>query len=97
MPPEHMGKATGQHTSEQMLGSPSERWPSRPNEEQYEWEEPRVVKAEPRLGGATDGTTSRLDSNRYRIDRLRSLGNGVVPATAAKAFTTLINRINAQV
>ena len=62
----------------------------RPNEEQYEWEEPRVVKTEPRLGGATDGLANR-------VDRLRLLGNGVVPATAAKAFTTLINRINAQV
>jgi hypothetical protein len=53
------------------------------------------------LGGATDGTASRVDRLRFlgnsRVDRLRLLGNGVVPATAAKAFTTLINRINAQV
>ena len=83
-------QATGQHTSEQMLGGFGEDWPARPNEEQYEWEEPRVVKTEPRLGGATDGLANR-------VDRLRLLGNGVVPATAAKAFTTLINRINAQV
>jgi len=61
-------------------------YPSRPNEEQYEWEEPRVIKAKPRLGGATDGTASR-------VDRLRLLGNGVVPDTAAKAFTTLTKRI----
>jgi hypothetical protein len=27
------------------------------------------------------------------VDRLRLLGNGVVPATAAKAFVTLLNRI----
>jgi hypothetical protein len=27
------------------------------------------------------------------VDRLRLLGNGVVPATAAKAFITLINRL----
>jgi hypothetical protein len=76
-------------------------YPARPNEEQYEWEEPRVIKAEPRLGGATDGTASRVDRLRFlgnsRVDRLRLLGNGVVPDTAAKAFTTLINRINAQV
>jgi DNA (cytosine-5)-methyltransferase 1 len=67
-----------------------EDWPARPNEEQYEWEEPRVVKTEPRLGGATDGLANR-------VDRLRLLGNGVVPATAAKAFTTLTNRINAEI
>jgi DNA (cytosine-5)-methyltransferase 1 len=94
-------QASGQHTSEQMLGGFSQKWPARPNEEQYEWEEPRVVKTEPRLGGATDGTASRVDRLRFvgnsRVDRLRLLGNGVVPDTAAKAFTTLINRINAQV
>jgi hypothetical protein len=27
------------------------------------------------------------------VDRLRLLGNGVVPATAAKAFVTLIQRL----
>lgn len=63
-----------------------ERWPSRPNEEQHEWEEPRVIEAEPKLGRAADGTSSR-------VDRLRLLGNGVVPQTAAKAFVTLINRV----
>ena len=43
-------------------------------------------QAESRLGRATNGSTNR-------VDRLRLLGNGVVPATAAKAFVTLINRI----
>jgi hypothetical protein len=38
------------------------------------------------LGGATNGSTDR-------VDRLRLLGNGVVPATAAKAFLTLINKL----
>ena len=44
-------------------------------------------QTEPRLGGKSNGPSSR-------VDRLRLLGNGVVPATAAKAFVTLIQRLN---
>jgi DNA (cytosine-5)-methyltransferase 1 len=62
------------------------KYPARPNEEQYEWEEPRVVKVEPKLGGKSNGYSSR-------VDRLRALGNGVVPATAAKAFLVLLSRV----
>ena len=62
------------------------RYPARPNEPQYEWEAPRVIEVEPRLGGAANGSSNR-------VDRLRLLGNGVVPQTASKAFVTLINRI----
>ena len=62
-------------------------WPSRPGEPQYEWEEPRVTgQAESKLGRTPNGSSSR-------VDRLRLLGNGVVPATAAKAFVTLIQRL----
>lgn len=71
----------GQHTP---LDAGRDLWVSRPNEPQYEWEEPRVVESQ--LGGATNGASSR-------VDRLRLLGNGVVPATAAKAFVTLIQRL----
>lgn len=71
----------GQHTP---LDAGRDLWVSRPNEPQYEWEQPRVIESQ--LGGATDGASSR-------VDRLRLLGNGVVPATAAKAFVTLIQRL----
>jgi DNA (cytosine-5)-methyltransferase 1 len=58
-------------------------FPARPNEQQYGWEQPRT---KPKLGRATNGCSNR-------VDRLRLLGNGVVPATAAKAFVTLLGRL----
>ena len=79
-------QTAGEHASEQMLGSVSQKWPARPNEGQYEWEEPRVIQVEPKLGGKSNGYSCR-------VDRLRALGNGVVPATAAKAFLVLLNRV----
>ncbi len=71
----------------------SHRWPSRPNEPQYKWEEPRVFKVEPELGGAIDGSASRVDTNQNRTDRLRLLGNGVVPAVAENAFRVLSQKL----
>ena len=76
-------------------------WPSRPGEPQYEWEEPRVFdgKLNPdwveSLQGVPPGWTQLSNAlpGENRIDRLRLLGNGVVPATAEKAFITLLNRI----
>lgn len=52
-------------------------------------------EAEPPLGGDPDGPPDRLDyallcrSGDSRIDELRLLGNGVVPATAERAFRVL--------
>ena len=54
-----------------------------PSFQQHEWEQPRT---QPKLGRTANGSSSR-------VDRLRLLGNGVVPATAAKAFVTLINKL----
>jgi DNA (cytosine-5)-methyltransferase 1 len=51
------------------------------------------------LGGDTNGTTSGLDYAKLcvtcdnRTDELRLLGNGVVPATAALAFRTLLDEL----
>jgi DNA (cytosine-5)-methyltransferase 1 len=42
-------------------------------------------ETEPRLGRVVDGCANR-------VDRIRMLGNGVVPQTAAKAYTTLTER-----
>jgi site-specific DNA-cytosine methylase len=58
----------------------SNNWPARPGEQQFDWEPPRTVKS--KLGRNPNGSSNR-------VDRLRLLGNGVVPATAALAFVTL--------
>ena len=78
-PRQSQARNGGQDTSG---GSEDTQWPARPGEEQYEWEEPRVTEAQSKLGGATHGT-------QHRVDRLRLLGNGVVPQTAELAWTTL--------
>jgi DNA (cytosine-5)-methyltransferase 1 len=54
-------------------------------------------QTQPTVGGDVDGITDRLDDAELyvtcdnRTDELRLLGNGVVPATAALAFITLLN------
>jgi len=61
----------------------NDRWPAKPGQEQYDWEEPRTVK--PRMGRTVDGFASR-------VDELRLLGNGVVPAQAELALRTLLKK-----
>jgi DNA (cytosine-5)-methyltransferase 1 len=75
--------------SEKFNYNSDRKWPSRPGEPQHDWEEPRTTP-KPQLGGATNGASSR-------VDRLRLLGNGVVPQTVEVAFRTLSKRIEERI
>jgi len=161
-PQGHWGeRGHGEGGSEvQTCGSSCSAWPSRPGEQQYGWEPPRVVgdnsceqdrglqqsgvqadaasagtelgdnscwdgegkqvhlrqgkgehrgasgsecagrrQTQPPLGGDPDGSASGMDyaqlcvSCDNRTDELRLLGNGVVPATAERAFRVLIQEL----
>ena len=75
-------------------------WPSRPNERQHGWEPPRVVSSERSMGRDIDGSSGRMDYAQLcvtcdnRTDELRLLGNGVVPATAERAFRSLMQELD---
>ena len=56
--------------------------------------EAKQRQTESELGRTTYGTRCRPDATANRVDRLRLLGNGVVPQTAAKAWVTLWERLN---
>lgn len=76
-------------------------WPSRPGQPQYEWEPPRTTTGQTKstMGGSVDGAADWMDyavlceSGDNRVDELRLLGNGVVPATAEKAWRVLYHRL----
>lgn len=63
---------------------PGEQWPSRPGEQQYEWEPARVKS---RMGFMLNGYS-------FREDLLRMAGNGVVEQTAELVFRTLLNKFS---
>lgn len=74
--------------------------PSLKGQKQFTFEPPRrALSNKPKMGRLLNGAASGLDlSNIYttcenRKDELRSLGNGVVPQTAAKAFEVLSKRL----
>ena len=73
-----------QRRSERLTSTARTRYPARPEEEQHDWEAPRTTVK--RVGGTANGTS-------YRVDRLRLLGNGVVPDTCELAFNTLIQQL----
>ncbi len=78
---------SGEELSSEQLGPNgnsrrTDRWPSRPNEPQYEWEPRRV---ESRVGYTLNG-------HNFREDLLRMVGNGVVKQTAEIAFIDLLKK-----
>jgi DNA (cytosine-5)-methyltransferase 1 len=68
----------------QPLTECSNQWPVGPSCPQRSDEPPRTTQ--PGLGGHVDGVPNR-------VDRLRALGNAVVPQAAATAFSTLYHQL----
>jgi DNA (cytosine-5)-methyltransferase 1 len=87
------GKYRGQ------LGLQPQGGANRRDERDTERTENGICQAQPSLGGDSDGYPDWMDyaelyvTSDNRTDELRLLGNGVVPATAERAFRVLLNQI----
>lgn len=81
---DNTSESSGTSRREVVRGLYKTKYPARPGQDQHEWEEPRTTITE--LGGTANGTS-------HRVDRLRLLGNGVVPDTCELAFKTLIKQL----
>ena len=79
---ENTGQKPNDQFTSRCCSSHPHKFPARPNQEQYDWEHSRVKS---RLGGKSNGYSNR-------VDRLKMLGNGIVPQTAAKAWEILGDR-----
>lgn len=82
-------RVVGNPISKRLQGTPREEQPAEKDHQTGIQSE----QVEPFMGRATDGTTNRVDPTANRVDRLRLLGNGVVPCTASKAFIELSRRL----
>ena len=82
-------RTVGNAISERPQGTPRKEQQAEADHETGEQSE----QAEPIVGGATDGARSGMDPTANRVDRLRMLGNGVLPQVAAKAFLELHKRM----
>lgn len=71
-------------------------WPPSPSSDEWHRERPTL---EPAICGVVDGVDPWMDGSIYsnRVERLRAVGNGVVPITAALAFVTLAEELGYEI
>jgi DNA (cytosine-5)-methyltransferase 1 len=71
-------------------------WPPSPQSDAWDTEKPTL---EPAICGVVDGVDPWVDGSLYsnRTERLRAVGNGVVPVVAALAFDTLAERLGYEI
>ena len=73
-----VGRSDASSRDREGMADPRHRFPARPGRPQFEWEAPRLVKTESRVGEPVDGLSRRMA--RRRVAGLKALGNAVVPA-----------------